>query len=428
MSPRIRWVAAAGCAAMILASSRGHAEEGPPCASKVTRATLVSCALGASLVVRAERQGRTLLEARKSAASPLLPSNPVVSFSAGRTTSSTGTAGTESGGVAWDASLSQELEIGGQRGTRRAAVDAEMSGQQHRIAEAERDVAASAWRGYFDLLAAKESAELSARLLSIGQAMAAVAAAKAEAGLSAPIDADVADATAVSLAQAKFAAERRLASARLNLAGLLGVGTPPASWSVDGDLAPLAGVDSFAPRGSVDTLPTIQAAEADRRAALLRADVFRRAGIPNPTVSVFTQNYERSFGAGLSVPIPLPSPIGRTYSGEVAESEALAEQAATRAEQLRRDVALDLASAVLNYDARKQEAFAFGAARVARAEDSLKNIADQIQAGRLAVRDAIVAEQTLVGLLRDDLEARHALCVASVELARAAGLALDRVQ
>lgn len=419
------WAAAAAtCAAMMTASARGQAEEAPPCTSKVTRAIVVPCALGASLAVRHEREGRNVLVARRSAASPLLPSNPVLAFSAGHATAS----GTSPDALAWDASVSQELEIGGQRGTRRAAVDAELAGREHLIAQAQRDVAASAWLAYFEVLAAKEDTELSARVLVIGQAMATVARAKSEAGLIAPIDGDVAEAATVTLTQAKLAANRRLASARLNLASLLGLGVPPESWTIEGDLAPVPGTESLAAlpgAESVSALPAIQAAEAERRGAFLRADMYRRARIPNPTVSIFAQNYERAFGAGLSVPIPLPDPLGRNYSGEIAESEALAQQAATRAEQLRRDARRDLATAAESYRSRREEVLAFSTERVRRAEESLKNIAEEIQAGRLAVRDAVVARQTLVGLLKDYLEARHAACVASVALARAAGLPLE---
>jgi cobalt-zinc-cadmium efflux system outer membrane protein len=428
MCRRTLWAAAAAGVVAVLASTRGEAEEASLCVSRVTRASAVRCALNASLVVRHEREGGAVLTARKNAASPLLPSNPVVAFSAGRTTSFAAGSGTEPGALAWDASVAQEVEIGGQRGTRRAAIDAQLTGNGYRILQAQRDVAASAWLAYFEVLAAKEDTELSARLLAIGQAMATAARAKADAGLIAPIDGDVADAAAVTLTQAKLAADRRLALATFSLASLLGLGVPLASWSVEGDLAPVSTMESVMapPRADfVNALPAIQMAEAERRAASLRADVYRRARIPNPTVSIFAQNYERAFGAGLSVPIPLPDPLGRTYSGEIAESEALARQAATRAEQLRRDAQLDLATAAETYRSRKQEAAAFTPERVRRAEESLKNIADEIQAGRLAVRDAVVAEQTLVGLLKQNLEARRAVCVASVALARAAGFPLE---
>jgi cobalt-zinc-cadmium efflux system outer membrane protein len=43
----------------------------------------------------------------------------------------------------------------------------------------------------------------------------------------------------------------------------------------------------------------------------------------------------------------------------------------------------------------------------------------------LAVRDAVLAQQTLIELLQANVAAKRALCIASVELARAVGLRLD---
>jgi cobalt-zinc-cadmium efflux system outer membrane protein len=52
-------------------------------------------------------------------------------------------------------------------------------------------------------------------------------------------------------------------------------------------------------------------------------------------------------------------------------------------------------------------------------------MAAEVEAGRLAVRDAVVAQQQLMDVLRARVEARRALSVASVELALAAGVPLE---
>ena len=49
----------------------------------------------------------------------------------------------------------------------------------------------------------------------------------------------------------------------------------------------------------------------------------------------------------------------------------------------------------------------------------------EIEAGRIPVREAIVAEQQLIDVMRAHVETRRALCLASVELALAAGVALE---
>ena len=54
--------------------------------------------------------------------------------------------------------------------------------------------------------------------------------------------------------------------------------------------------------------------------------------------------------------------------------------------------------------------------RKARAEQGLASMAAQIESGRLGIRDAIVAQEALVGLLIAELDARRRLCLSSVEI------------
>jgi cobalt-zinc-cadmium efflux system outer membrane protein len=53
-------------------------------------------------------------------------------------------------------------------------------------------------------------------------------------------------------------------------------------------------------------------------------------------------------------------------------------------------------------------------------------MAQEIAAGRMAVRDAVVTQQTMIELLQANVTAKRALCIASVNLARTVGLPLDR--
>jgi cobalt-zinc-cadmium efflux system outer membrane protein len=118
--------------------------------------------------------------------------------------------------------------------------------------------------------------------------------------------------------------------------------------------------------------------------------------------------------------------VGRLYAGDIAEAEALARRAAVETEQQRRRLREQLAVARQAYRSLGDEVARYTPARLAQASRSLESIADQIAAGRLAVRDALLAQQSLLELLLAAVEARHALCLASVELARAAGVALER--
>ena len=182
-------------------------------------------------------------------------------------------------------------------------------------------------------------------------------------------------------------------------------------------------------RSAVAQRADVVVAEAERRQHERRAEVFRRNRIPNLTISLFAQNdriNERILGAGLAFPIPLPAPVGHTYAGEIAESEALAQRAGFEVERLRRIVRLEVITAFEAVASRKREIALFSAERLRRAEEAIASIAGELEAHRLPLRDALIMQQGLVELLQAHVEARRLLCLASVELARVSGLPLER--
>lgn len=421
-----RLKAAAVAAAVMSVGVHARAQDAR-CSSRVTRDNVVVCALRTSLVVQVARHELGAAEGRTLAVSPLLPANPVVSFSAARR-SAAGRADVFN----WNASLAQELEIAGQRGLRRDSARADVEAQSKRVLVSQRDVAAAAWLAFFEALAAREQQSLASRLLMATKAVSTVARAKAQQGLIAAVDADVAEAATVRVVQKKLSADRDAAAAEVTLATLLGFDPVASHIAVDGDLAPIAGLDQFAlgvTNAPALELPEVQALDAERKAMELRASAFRRRRVPNPTISAFAQNdgfNERVFGLGLSVPIPIPGNVGRTYDGEIAEAEALALRADAEREQARREFRAALAIAAHAFESRRLEVEAFSVELRANAESSLSALGQEVAAGRLAVRDAVIAQQALIDLLQSYVAARRAWCLASVELARAAGMPLER--
>lgn len=396
------------------------AEETPSC-ERVTRANLVSCALSASLTVRSEQKSEEALRGRRTAVGSVLPSNPVLALSAARREAK----GTEPTATNWYATLSQELEIAGQRGARVDAADLELSAQSKTTLLRKRETAAGAWRSYFDAIAARELQVLMEDLFRASERMATVSRARAEKGLSAPLEADLAEAVSFRALQRKTEADRAVLTADANLAFLLGRDGTQAQ-PVDGALLPLAGI----PDGGdgKDRRLEVAIAEDQQKANAARASAYRRSRVPNPTLSVFAQNdgyNERVYGLGLSFPIPLPSPVGRTFAGEIAESEALAQRAELDRQRAVRDVKLDRANAYASYRAHKQLVENLTTERVKRAKGSLRDLSTEIESGRLAVRDALLAQQTLIELLEADITERRALCFASVQVAEALGLSLE---
>lgn len=402
------------------------AQEKAECSGRITRSNLISCALASSLVVRSEQDTTRALEGRRTAATPLLPSNPEVAFTGARRNAT----GTEPTVINWSATLSQELEVAGQRAKRLQEADAELDAQRQRVLLSKRDTALLAWTAYFEVAAAQEEQVLSQRLLETSQRMSEVTRAKADKGLVSLLDAEVADAATLRVLQSKLAAERALSTAMARLSYLLGRGADASAVTVEGDLTPLTNVtDAMAGPGSLSQRPEMLIFEAERRAMTARADAFRRSRISNPTLSVFALNdgyNERVYGVGIAFPIPLPTPVGRTYAGEIAEAEALAQRAQTEQSRRGREIQLEVAATLATFVAHRRMVEALKPEALQRAETALRDLGQEIEAGRMAVREALFAQQTLIDMLRNNIAERAALCLASVELARALGLPLEK--
>jgi cobalt-zinc-cadmium efflux system outer membrane protein len=212
---------------------------------------------------------------------------------------------------------------------------------------------------------------------------------------------------------------------------MLGLPADDTGFSVSGNLQPLSGLDAAMDQQAATRRPELRVVESERRAALARTEAMRRARIPNPSVSAFLQNdgfSERVLGVGLSLPLPLPAPLGQTRAGDIAEAEALTQRSMIATQQATRDVALQVAEARAEFETHEQAVRALSPERLLRARASLRDLQNEVEAGRVAVRDALLAQQTLLEMLQADLASRRAWCIASVSLARALGLALEEAR
>jgi cobalt-zinc-cadmium efflux system outer membrane protein len=424
-------------AVVVLAAPRARAEGGDArramseCAV-VSRANVAACAVSASATVLAEREGVAAAAGRRVAASPWFPTNPTLAVTgARRLASSEG----QPAAFNYSASLSQELEVAGQRASRRRAADADVAARTSDAVATTRKVAAQAYVAYFDALAARDALAMARRLETTGAQVARVTRARAEAGVTSAVDAEVTDAASLRLVRDRLEAERLERAALANLAALLGRDPARGAVSVAGELDSLAGSDAVAASAgghagsaAASERPEVKALRDEQRSFEARAQAYRRARFPTLTLQLFAQNdgyNERVFGAGLALPIPLPQPVGRTYVGEAAEADAYARQSAARAEQTVRVLSVDLAVALAGYESARAQLALYTPERVARTERVIADMAAEVEAGRLAVRDAVVAQQQLMDLLRAQIDARRSLAVASVDLALAAGQPLE---
>jgi cobalt-zinc-cadmium efflux system outer membrane protein len=408
-------------------SSSPPSSTSPHACAVVSRSNVAACALGASALVVAEREGIAAATGRRTAAAPWFPANPTLAFSASRRAATEG----QTPAANFSASLAQEIEIAGQRASRRRAADAEIAARTNDTVATTRRVAARAYAAYFDALAARDALAMARRLEATGVQVARVTRARADAGVTSAVDAEVTDASSLRLVRDRMEAERAERVSLSTLAVLLGREAVAGSVAATGALEPLTGSDALAASSGMlapRDRPEVKALEDEQRAFEARAEAFRRSRYPTLTLQIFAQNdgyNERVFGGGIALPLPLPQPVGRTYVGEAAESEAFARQSAARAEQVTRVLSSELAAALAGYESARAQAALYTPERITRTERVIGDMAAEVEAGRLAVRDAVVAQQQLMDLLRGQIDAKRSLSIASVDLALAAGVALE---
>jgi cobalt-zinc-cadmium efflux system outer membrane protein len=417
--------AAFALAVAIGATSKAHGA--PSCSEKITRATVVPCALEASLTSQSERLGLLAVDGRRQSAGVWLPANPTVSVTAGLPADPSATERTP----LYSAVLSQELEIAGQRGARLGIAGAEQRAQQSRLVVAQRQAAADALIAYFDALAAAEYLEVATRLTPLATALREVGRARAEVGVGSNVDAALAEAVAIRLSKIQIAAQEQAATSSAILAALLGFNPATVRPAVEGELTPL---DPPAPREllveeAIARRADLVVVTAERETQAGRVALFERLRVPNPTLSIYAKRDwigERNIGIGLSFPIPLPSPVGRTYAGEIAEAEALARRAEVQSEHLRRTIRLEVTRAIEAVAARTRQVELYTPDQRKKSEAALAALAEELVAKRLPIREALIAQQGFIETLSGHVEAKRALCLASVELARVTGAPLER--
>jgi cobalt-zinc-cadmium efflux system outer membrane protein len=418
--------AALGWATPSLAQQTSEAEPARSCAGGLSPPSVVRCALARSPEVEEARQRLAALAGRRVSAGVWLPSNPVVAatLSYRRRPPDDATA------TNWSVTLSQELEIAGQRGARLAAVDAEAAAAIRNVTVAEQEVGAAALNALFEAAAAKEGARFAEELAQAGRALAAVAEGRAREALLSGVEADVARAEAARIGLIRLEAERRQAESQAILAITLdrppgGLDVPDLS-ALAGPEDDLAGEDALAQR-ALALRGEVVAAAMERRVLEHRLSLLERERVPNVTVSAFAERGEindRILGVGLSIPLPLPSPVGHSRAGQIAETLAEIRAAESSLELVRRRVRLQIARALATYRSRQGAVALLAGDLPARARADLAGIREALASRQLPVREAVAWQRSLVDVLQAHLDARVGLAVALVELRRVAGLPL----
>lgn len=414
----LRSVCAVGFLLASLVCSRAE-----PCSDATSVRQLAACAAASHPLVTVEREKLAAVAGARVTAAVILPAHPELSFSMAERRLWQPANATPV--LNFYLTLSQKIEVSGARSARLAVADAETKAQLKRAAITELTVAAETADTALAWAASVERIALGEELRTVADRLAAVAEARRESALISELEATLltAEATRITFEIDEMTlAESVLRSRLRSLIGgeptVLSLPTAPA-------LADGAWVErGVALRGDLAAL----AAEADAQTAL--ATQLERERAPLVTVSAFLQSDgfgERVIGAGLSLPLFLPSPLGPSRRGEIEAARARAREKNADAAARERRIKEEIAAAALTLRTRERQASSYDEARMTRARTQLVALVDAVAAGKIGVRDGLVATHALLDLLDRSAQSRLAVWHARVALARAAALPLEEV-
>lgn len=413
-----------------LSQNKSKGNEPSACQGPLTAERVIQCALSQSLELRSSEQELEALQGRRVTAGTWLPSRPTLSATIGDRRPFGGAMNPPAGPASalnWSVGISQEVEIAGQRGTRLKEVDAEKLTQTRKIRAVEQEVAATALFSFYDLLAAQEELRLATDLSKVAESLSSLVQARAKESLISSVDADVAQAEVTRLQLERLEAERRLNKTQAVFLQILG---QSASVELAGDLeqgpqleAHLS-IESLLAR-ALTLRGELSVAEAERGQRQAQIERLKRERIPNPTFSFFAQNdgfNERVLGFGVSIPLPMPSPVAPSRAGEIATARVQVAQADTNIEMIRRRVQREVTQAWSQIQACTTQKSLFSADLLGRAQKDLRALAQGIAAKQLSIREALFSQRTLIELLQRHLQTRLICAQARIELIRAAGI------
>ena len=387
----------------------------PACAAELRLDEALARARESSPVLRAATADVAAARARLRQGR-LIPTNPVISADVARHTAP-GEEQKDRG-----VQLEQEIEVGGQRGLRIAAVQHDVAHAEHMMDDRRRTVDGEVRRAFFGLVAAERRRLLAGERVAVASRLAEAARRRTRAGEVGALDARLAEIESVRAAQEQTAAEtaRARAEARLGTA----IGAPPdGSLRAAADEAPLgpAVSEEAVVERALAARPDLAAAREQQARFETEARLVQRRGrIPNPVLRAFYRQElldERIVGGGFSVPLP----VWNREQGATAELLAQAGGAAAEVARLTDEVARQVRLAFRRRAAaeevwRRYERDAVPAASAAR-----ELLARGYDTGYLALPEVLVQQDRLVQVRAAGIDAWLDLHEADAELIEAVG-------
>ena len=345
--------------------------------------------------------------------------NPVVAFSTTKINTDGKPQSTAAGNSFWQRNydttmaVSQLLEIGGKRASRRASAGAGEAGARARFADARRLLDQGVTQQYIAALLANANVEILRQSAATLRKEAGIAETRLRAGDISQADKSQIEIVADRLELDAATAMTTAVTVRLALEFLMGIDSPQGNWvpgvSLD-ELAQLSPHDIDSAPGTLR--PDLLAAEAARKKADAELRLQKALRVPDPTFFVQYEHQppDQPHTIGLGVSFPLP--LWNHNRGAIDSARSVRAQADLQATKVRAQIATEIAST--------RAAFADAAERARRYQSEIRPKSEKIRATvSFAFEQGGASLLDLLSAQRTDNEVRLATASALADTATA---------
>jgi cobalt-zinc-cadmium efflux system outer membrane protein len=370
----------------------------------------------------AARQELEIARGRLVKAEYLSQFNPEIAGEAGRRSLGAGGAGPDYG-----VTLSQELEVAGQRGRRidEARVNLERVAQL--VRDRTRIIEAEVRRTFFAALVLRQRRDLLQRVEVLNQRVRDASQARVKAGESPALEANLAEIRFGQSRKETLVAEKNYSAALLDLKRLLNA-SPEDILDPSGALrgSPGAYVLQTLIDKARETRPDLLAGQREVERIDAETALTRRLVVPNPTLEGFyreeagVEGTEHIAGGGIRIPLPLFD----RRRGELVALAGRHSQARFEVDATERTVEKEVADAFQSYETGRREVEIFEKDILDRAAENFRFIETAYKAGKIDFLQFVVVQNDLVSAQLSYLDSLAAFREAEVNLEQAVGAPL----
>lgn len=321
----------------------------------------------------------------------------------------------------FDLTVSQELEVAGQRSKRIEEADRNLTKVAQQVKDRERLILAQVKEAFYRSLFLKRRLALAQAVEGLNRRLRDIATARFQAGDVGKMEVNVAEIRLGQARRAAIVAARDYRNVLQELERLLGM--EPVGQLTPNDRLPLH-PHPFQPdqlvQRALEHRPDLQAAMAEQQRVAAETALTRRLLVPNPTLQIFYRREEGGqtiAGGALRFPLPL-------FDRKQAELVQLAGRAA-QAQHERHGTELRIQQEVRDawrrYEAAKEEVTVFETAVLERATENLQLVETAYRAGKIDLLQVVVVQNDLVQAQLSYIDALENYWLAHAALERAVG-------